>query len=142
VFLLHVAGKMGELEHVLLLLLWKNLRESDQGWSLDAASVSRREGPLVIQVGCYRSRGSMRMVVLTGARLVRTLLTKMVTLKLSWGEENGQGVGMLVAALVIKVVLGQGRMVVSIMVLSGEKIVVDLQRSETSTNDCCHLDVG
>ena len=141
-FLLHVAGKMGELEHVLLLLLWKNLRESDQGWSLDAASVSRREDPLVIQVGCCRRGGLMRILVLTLMSLVRMLLMKMVTLRLRWGKANGQGVGMLVAASVIKVVLGQGWMVVSTMVLAGEKIVVDLQRSENLTRDFYHLDEG
>ena len=132
---------MGELEHVLLLLLWKNLRESDQGWSLDAASVSRREGPLVIQVGCCRIGEWMRMLVLTWVRLrhVRLLL---VTLRLRWGEENGKGVGMLVAASVIRVVLGQERMVASTMVLAGEKIVVDLQRSENLTRDFYHLDEG
>ena len=132
---------MGGLEHVLLLLLWKNLRESDQGWSLDAASVSRREDPLVIQVGCCRIGEWMRMLVLTWVRLrhVRLLL---VTLRLRWGEENGKGVGMLVAASVIKVVLGQERMVASTMVLAGEKIVVDLQRSENLTRDFYHLDEG
>ena len=83
----------------------------------------------------------MRMLVLTWVRLrhVRLLL---VTLRLRWGEENGKGVGMLVAASVIKVVLGQGWMVVSTMVLAGEKIVADLQRSETSTRGFYHLDVG
>ena len=140
-FLLHVAGKLGELEHVQLLLLWKSLRESVQGWSLDVASVSRREVPLGIQVGCCRRGEWMRMLVLTWVRLrhVRLLL---VTLRLRWGEKNGQGVGILVAASVIRVVLGEGWMVVSTVVLAGEKIVADLQRSETSTRGFYHLDVG
>ena len=83
----------------------------------------------------------MRMLVLTWVRLrhVRFLL---VTLRLRWGKANGQGVGMLVAASVIRVVLGQERMVASTMVLAGEKIVVDLQRSENLTRDFYHLDEG